>query len=362
MIKVAALTGNKTQSSSRFRVRQNIEFLKQLGIFVQEYPSLINIYEITPPWIPASLIPNYEKPIKYLWQGAKIVNRIPGIIGSFQGDVTWLLRGMLPYRFTLEDCLKKPLVFDVDDAIWLINHSNYSSDSSVGIRTAQSIIKIAKQADIVIAGNNYLAQWFKPHNPNTIVISTAVNTQRYYPKTLSSQNSKPFTIGWIGSDLRNLLSAETLVKRFMNNFIDSELLVIASQTPLLKNLPSNRVRYIPWSPEVELEAIQQMDVGLMPLADNEYNKGKCSFKMLQYMACGIPVVVSSVGMNLEVLALGKVGIGAEKELDWYDALAMLYKNRELGKSYGIQGRKIVEQHFSQNVIVEKLAMVFKKLV
>ncbi|MBD2291992.1 glycosyltransferase family 4 protein [Anabaena sphaerica FACHB-251] len=363
MIKVAALTDNQTQSSSRFRVRQHIELLRQLGVYVTDYYSLISGYELTPSWTPKSLPSNYEKPVRYFWQGAKLANRIPGIIGSYQSDITWLLRGLLPHHFTFEPLLKHPLVFDVDDAIWLINHSRYSSDSSIGIRTAKSIMMIAKQADIVIAGNNYLAQWFEQCNSNIKVIPTAVDTQRYHPKNLLSKKLKPFTIGWIGSDIRDLLSAEMWIKRFMLDFVDSELLIIAGQIPLLNNLPSDRVKYIPWSPEVEVEAIQQMDVGLMPLENSEFSKGKCSFKMLQYMACGIPVIVSSVGMNLEILALGEVGIGVkEQETDWYDALVMLYQNRELGDKYGIEGRKIVEQHFSQTVIVEKLAIVFRELV
>jgi glycosyltransferase involved in cell wall biosynthesis len=364
MIEVTAITGSKTQSSSRFRVRQHIEPLSRVGIRVGEYSSSIDGYELTPSWIPKSVSTKYNKPIRYLWQASKIVDRIPAVLGSRNGDITWLLRGLIPYRFTLESFLQRPLVFDVDDAIWLVNYSSYSADSAVGDRIAKSIIKIAERADIIVAGNNHLAQWFEPYNSKIEIVPTAVDTQRYHPIAKTAEKSDRFIIGWIGSDPRNILEAERLIERFMHDFSDSELLVIAGKAPVLKRLPPDRVKFIPWSPTIEVEAIQQMDVGLMPLADTEYNKGKCSFKMLQYMACGIPTIVSSVGMNLEVLAMGEIGIGVsmEKESDWYDVLELFYQNRELGKLYGQQGRKIVEQYFSQNAIVEKLATVFKQLV
>jgi glycosyltransferase involved in cell wall biosynthesis len=106
-------------------------------------------------------------------------------------------------------------------------------------------------------------------------------------------------------------------------------LVIADRPPSFSSLPSERVRYIPWSSQTEVTAVQQMDIGLMPLPNNEWTKGKCSFKMLQYMACAIPVIVSPVGMNLEVLELGEVGLSANSTSEWYDALVCLYKNRTL---------------------------------
>jgi glycosyltransferase involved in cell wall biosynthesis len=105
-----------------------------------------------------------------------------------------------------------------------------------------------------------------------------------------------------------------------------------------------------------------MDIGLMPLPNNEWTKGKCSFKMLQYMACCIPVIVSPVGMNSEVLALGEVGLGANSPSDWYEALVFFYKNRSLGHNFGKNGRQVVEDNFNQKVICQKLAKVFQDLI
>jgi len=366
MIKVTALTGSLLESSTRFRVRQHIKPLSNFGIQVHEYAPSIDRYVPMPPstWFPKGINPKYEKPIRYLWQGTKLATRIPGIIGSWTSNITWLLRELLGYRFTLEPLLKNPLVFDVDDAIWLTNSSSYPANSGVGLRTANSIRKIAKRADVVIAGNHYLAEWFSDWTSDVRVIPTAIDTDRFQPKLVQDRKeSKRFVIGWTGSavNLQYLHAMEDTLKCFMNQFADSVLLVMANKPPVFRDLPSERVIYMPWSSELEVEAVQQMDVGLMPLPDNEWAKGKCSFKMLQYMACGIPVVVSPFGMNAEVLALAEVGLGAEAESDWYDALVMLYKNREVGDKYGKNGRIIVEQNFSRKVIVEKLVGVFREL-
>jgi glycosyltransferase involved in cell wall biosynthesis len=122
-----------------------------------------------------------------------------------------------------------------------------------------------------------------------------------------------------------------------------------------------RIHYLPWSPEIEAQALHAMHVGLMPLPDDDWTRGKCSFKMLQYMSCGKPVVVSPVGMNAEILALGRVGLAAEKETDWYEALEYLYTHRADAQDCGKSGRSVVEAFFSRQVVSEKLSQVFQAL-
>ena len=367
MIKITALTqGPPSHSCSRFRVRQYIEPLSSLGIQINEYVPIISTYQAVPPkdrlpeWMNSGI---YNRCLRYIWQGKKIINRIPGILASQTSDITWLQREIIPFRFTLEPLLKHPLVFDVDDVIWQFQSSSYSYNSVVGQRVAQSIAKIAKCADVVIVGNSYLAQWFSDYSSNIRIIPTAVDTERYKPLVATNNQSKKFTIGWIGSDanIQYLYGVETPLKHFLRDFADSEILIVSDKPPSFRDLSNDQVRYIAWSPEVEVQAIQQMDIGIMPLVKDGYTIGKCSLKMLQYMACGLPVVVSPVGMNAEVLALGNLGLGVEKESDWYDALVVLYQHRERGNQYGREGRRIVEDYFSQKVIVKELASIFKEL-
>jgi len=353
MTRVAALTSGKFDPSSRFRVRQHIKELSKSGIEVHEYIPFINKY------MPLPLCPSkvrsspYALPLSFIWQGIKLTARMPGILGSRQSDITWLLRDLTPGCPTFEALLKRPLVYDIDDAVWL--HRPFGK---------KSVIAIAKRADIVFAGNNYVATWLEPYSRSIYVVPTAVDTDRFKPEEpLLSRQRDRFVIGWIGSfsNIKYLESIEHCLRKFMVDYPDSEILVIADAVTNLKSYPANRSRYIPWSEDIETEAIRLMDVGIMPLPDNDWTKGKCSFKMLQYMACAIPVIVSPVGMNIEVLAQGELGIAAETDSDWYDPLTFFYQNRNAAKVYGHAGRIVVEKYYSQKVISKQLAGIFKDL-
>jgi glycosyltransferase involved in cell wall biosynthesis len=334
MIKVAALTSSTNTPSSCFQVRQHIKPLKQLVIQVKEHIPNINKNKFVPDFATGI---KHQKSLKIMMLGVKLISRIPGVAGSWSSQITWVQREFIPGRCTLEAFLKKPLVFDVDDAIWLAYTSDYSNQRSYAERVFNSIQSIAKCTDIIIAGNNYLADWFVNYPAEVRIIPTAIDTEHFRPKlTSSDDNSHKFMIGWTGSagNLGYLQTIESAIAQFMNQFLDSELLIIADQPLSFSSLPAERVRFIPWSSQTEVTGVQQMDIGLMPLPNNKWTKGKCSFKMLQYMACCIPVIVSPVGMNSEVLALGEVGLGANSPSDWYEALVFFYKNRSLGHNFG----------------------------
>lgn len=351
MIRVAALTSGQNVPSTRFRIRQYIEPLHKAGIHVREYiPSIVKFAH----FLGLSQVESpghYIRPVGALWETLKLLTRGPGVIGSWKAQVTWLGREMFPGCLTFEPLLKRPYVFDVDDAIWLRRPFGRSAVS-----------KIAKNAAIVLAGNTYIADWFSSYARDVRIVPTALDTERFIPPTLSnSHDNKRFVIGWTGlsANFKYIYKIESPLQRFLETHEDSELLVIADQPPSFHRIQPGRVRYIKWLPS--LEVLRQMDVGLMPLADNEWTRGKCSFKMLQYMATGIPVVVSPVGMNAEILSMGTVGFAAGNEADWYDALDYLYKERSLANKYGATGRLIVERHFSRTVVSGNIARIFKEL-
>ena len=136
----------------------------------------------------------------------------------------------------------------------------------------------------------------------------------------------------------------------------------ADRAPAFKQIDPRSVEYIRWSPENEAESLRDMSVGLMPLPDNEWTRGKCSFKMLEYMSCAIPTIVSPVGLNADILNMGASGLPATADPEWVAALTYYYDNAAKAREAGKVGRQIMEQHFSRRVITEQLAAIFRSVV
>lgn len=330
MIKVTALTASKIDPSSRFRIRQFVRALGNLGVEVSEYTPIINRYKIEPlPWL-------------------AMATRIPGLVASRFSDVTWLGRELVSGRYSLERWAGKKRVFDVDDAIWLPYESDFSE-------------KIVQHCDGVIAGNNFLAKHYEKLGAKVWMVPTAVDTDIWKPPAGSAKNE--WTIGWIGSwaNLKFLYEIEEVLAVFLAEHSEARLLVVCDRKPSFTKLPGKSWRYEQWSVENEVGLVQQMDLGLMPLDDSETARAKCGFKMLSYMSVGIPVVVSPVGVNKEILALDQVGLAASSPNDWYEALERLSNNHQLGQQMGAAGRRVVQEHYSVIANAPKLVDIFHEV-
>ncbi len=354
MIRVAALTSGVNVPSSRFRVRQHLASLKRDGVLVREYSPIVSKYA------GFSGVPTNIVALKYLLlpvyvflSGLELTLRLRGVLGSWKADLTWLERELFPGCLTWEPFLKRPYVFDVDDSIWI---------KSPFARSA--MIRIARDAEVVLAGNHYIADWFSAYSKNVQILPTAIDTERFFPrKSSEEEEDRPFVIGWTGQSVGfpYLYSIEKSLCRFLEDH-DAEFWVMANQCPQFEKIPAEKIRYFEWSPATEAEFVRDLDVGIMPLLSSEECRGKCSFKMLQYMSSGVPVVVSPIGMNDEILKMGKIGYAVKEERDWYAALEHLYKDRSLGSLMGDEGRRIVEKSFSRDFISLRLSKIFHELV
>ncbi len=351
MIDVAAITSGRNLPSTRFRIRQHIRPLAQLDVDVREYCPAIDKWAGLP-GKPSFLTNRQVLPLYALWQGAKLWTRLPGILKSRSADMTWLNKELLPGYATLELLLGKPLVADVDDAIWLT--------PPFGSSVAR---KLAQRADILVVGNDYLADWFGAYSANVHVVPTAIDARIFQPARSKQKQDSVFTLGWMGSqgNLVYLESIEDSLTEFFRACPQSRLLVISDRKPSFAKLGEDRVLFKPWNEKDEVTDLQAMDVGLMPLQDSEWAKGKCAFKMLQYMAMEKPVVVSPVGMNAQVLDMGNLGYAAASKDDWIAALVELYTHREQGRRMGIIGRQVVKATFDLPMISGKLATLFRSL-
>jgi glycosyltransferase involved in cell wall biosynthesis len=249
---------------------------------------------------------------------------------------------MLSTFFTLEGLTRKPRILDVDDAIWLNRESSFAR-------------KLAEICDSVICGNSFLADHFSQWCSRISVLPTAVDTDRFRPLQPRPQ-TEVFTIGWSGSQsgFADLLLVEKPLQLILTLHPEMRLRVISNEPPRL-DLPSGQVEFVRWSAEVEVQAIQTLDVGIMPLRDTPWSYGKCAYKMLLYMSCGVPVVVSPVGMNREISDMGPIGATAITTDGWIGAIEELSDNREKSTRLGQNGRDIVLRHFSRDVLAPRLA-------
>lgn len=350
MIDIAAITSGKRLPSTQYRIRQYVPLLRDADIHVREYCPAVDKWAPVP-GKPSRMTNRQILPFYALWQGLKLVTRVPGVIGSYRHDMTWLNKELLPGYSTLEGLLGRPLLSDIDDAIWLT--------PPFGEKVAR---RICRRSDVMVVGNDYLANWFDNCASQIRIVPTAVDTSLFRPG-MQKEKDDLFVVGWIGSqgNLPYLSGIEGALKVFLSSRKDARLLVVSDAKPEFGELPASQVDYQPWARETEVASIQQMDIGLMPLADSDWARGKCAFKMLQYMAVGLPVIVSPVGMNAQVLEMGELGIGAASTNDWVDALEYLYASREHGRRMGVIGRQVVKAHFDLPVVGGKLAAIFKSL-
>ena len=334
-IKIAALTGGIDTPGTRFRIRQYIPRLASHKIYVREHIPFFH--------------ENCGLPSLF-----KALAHFPGVIASHKADITWTNRELVQGYETFERFLKRPYVMDVDDSVWL--------DWPLG---KYAIPHILRRTDAVVAGNSYIADWFSKYCKKVYVLPTAIDIERYAKRSDSiTAEKEKFTIGWTGlaSNYKFLGLIEQPLIRFFQDYPDAELMLIAERPWKSTKIPTDRIKFVRWNQQIEASALQEMSVGIMPLPDNEWTRGKCSFKMLQYMAAGLPVVVSPVGMNNDILAKGQIGFAASTSQQWYEALETLYKNRQLQLNMGNTARRVVEQDFSAIKVADALAGIFKSLI
>lgn len=334
-MRVAAFTGGPAVPSARFRVRQFIAPLADEGIAVRELGHG-----------GGGLYPPATKWQRPLWAATRLAALVPDVLESRQYDAVLLQREMLSSFATLERFTGRSRIFDVDDAIHLLRGGTFAR-------------RIAQGCDQVIAGNDYLAEWYGQWNRRVTVLPTAIDTERYVPAPRGEDGT--VRIGWIGTsgNFPYLQAIEPALERAMAERPDLHLLVMADRAPHLPRLDPARVRFQPWSEAGEVAALQAMDVGIMPLPDDPWTRGKCSFKMLQYMACGMPVVVSPTGMNAQVLAGGEIGFGPAGSDQWTEALLALADSAELRHRMGGEGRRLAESTYSVRTIAPRLAQILR---
>jgi glycosyltransferase involved in cell wall biosynthesis len=249
------------------------------------------------------------------------------------------------------------VIFDFDDSIWL-------ADTSPGNKKWEWIKKPAKffknlsYANVVIAGNPYLAEKAGSVNKNTVVIPTTIDTNFHIPRP-ELRNTECIMIGWSGS-ISTIKHFELLLPvliRIKERYKETVAFKIIGD----KNYHNEKLDLtaVDWSESSEVNEINSFDIGIMPLPDDEWANGKCGLKGLSYMACEVPVIMSAVGVNREIITPGKNGFLSSAESEWFTILTTLIENKNLRIEIGKEGRKTVIEKYSVEANKHKYAEIFK---
>lgn len=345
----------KESPSQRFRFEQYFEFLSKEGHIwtTQSFLDSHNwrlFFKIGKPHKKAlTLLKGFGKRIVILFQ-------------LHRYDMVFVHREVTPvgppvFEWIISKVFRKKIIYDFDDAIWLTDRNNEPWWLSL-IKWRSKVKKICQWSHRVSCGNEYLRNYAHQFNTNTIYNPTTIDTSRLH--TLASKsgiNKERITIGWTGSHstLKYLDALVPVISRLEKKYL-IRFLVIADRQPYL---PLSTMEFRPWNPETEIEDLRDIDIGIMPLPDDEWSKGKCGFKALQYMALEIPTVAANVGINPSIIEHGVDGFLATTDREWEECLVSLISDSDLRTSLGKNGRVKVIQRYSVDSNVKVFLSLFE---
>lgn len=327
-------------ASQRFRFEQYFDLLRRNNIHFDVSPYLD------------------KKSWDILYRRGHFLRKFAGIIrGKFRRirdvlrmgryDYIFIHREIFPvgppvFEFIITKILRKKVIFDFDDAIWIPNHSDHNRFMFF-LKRFKNATTLIKWSYKISCGNEYLAHYSRQHNNNVVYNPTTIDTENYHNR-VRNNDSPHFVIGWTGSHstLQYLNELVPVLKNLEEEY-SFQLHVICDRSP---DFHLNSLVWKKWKKETEIEDLLQFDVGLMPLTADKWSEGKCGFKALQYMALGIPALVSPVGVNTSIVDHGINGYICSSPEEWENTLAHLMTNRAHLKEISAATRQKIEKYYS----------------
>ena len=331
-------------ASSRIRAFDYMPFLRKRGVKVEVQSLLSDEY----------LKRKYRgEDTKILTIASAYWTRMKFLMMADKEAVIWLEKELWPYvPFAIERMFLsgRKVVIDIDDAIF----HNYEQHRSAVARhfLKRKLDSLFKSATLVTAGSGYLARRaIEAGAARVELVPTVVDVNKYQNHQWSTEQG--FTVGWIGSPA---------TRELLNPVLGVLQQVLAGRNDRFVTVGSGFGRVLferheewAWGRETEAQQVAEFDVGIMPLPDRAFERGKCGYKLIQYMACGIPVVAAPVGANTDIVRHGENGLLAETNDEWRAALSLLKRDPELRQKMGEAGRRLVERMYSLDVTGPKVA-------
>lgn len=250
-----------------------------------------------------------------------------------------------------------PLIYDFDDAIHLVNTSDVNR-AFARLKFPGKTAEICRLARAVTVGNEYLAAFARRHNQDVSVVPSSVDITAYTPGPARTPRPKP-VVGWMGSSTSQALLEEFAPLLARIPAAGLTLRLVSDRRPVTFPFP---FEWKAWSAESEVDDLRDFDLGIMPLPDTEWARGKCAMKILQYMGVGIPSIGSALGGNLEVLTDGENGFLATSSDDWMEKITRITESPELARRLGMAGRETVTARYSLEVCADRFAEVVHRVV
>jgi glycosyltransferase involved in cell wall biosynthesis len=350
-VKVLALSPIPEEGAGcRFRVSQYIPFLRESGFDVTVSPFYSRDY-----------FGFVYRPGNYFRKASGFASltlrRINELFSMRDYDLVFLYREAIPIGPPIVERqiarLGIPIVYDFDDAIFLPAVSEANQAVSF-LKNPERVAEILSLSRHVTVGNEFLAAYARKFNPHVTVIPTAVDTNRFIPRSDADPvDGRKLVVGWIGSpttfryleSLKDVLAAVSARHPFT-------LKVSGAGRPV--NFPGVDVQVVPWSMAEEVTLFNTCDIGVYPLTDDDWSRGKCGFKAIQCMACGVPVVAAAVGVNREIIEHGVNSMLASTPQEWIDHLITLLTNSGRRRQMAIAGRQTIESRYSLRVTAPQL--------
>ena len=340
-------------ASSRLRIMQYQPYLEASGIELR-FASLFD---------DAYLDSVYTGRRSSIAGGRALLRRLSQMRAAREADLVWLEKEALPWvPWALERLALPrhvPIVTDYDDAIF----HRYDEHRLGAVRAllGNKIDNVMRRSALVTAGNAYLAD--RAHRAGAqkvTIVPTVVDLDAY---TLASTETpkSPQRVGWIGTPQTWDALARSIYTTLLPE-LSAQGAVFRAVGASLQPRTEDRLEVIPWSEAEEVRLIQGMDIGVMPMPDTPWTRGKCGYKLIQYMACGLPVVAAPVGVNTQIVEHGVNGFLASTDQEWREALSTLLANPELRRRMGAAGRKKVEEHYSLQVWGPRVAELLRSVI
>jgi len=338
-------------ASSRVRSLQYLPFLESKGWQVEVSPLFSDDYL-------QSLYSGRSRSLQVL---AGYWRRLRALSHAGKYDLIWIEKETFPFVPALAEWLLAkagaPYIVDYDDA--LFHRYDRHRHWLIRLIMGRKIDSVMRYAALVIAGNEYLAERARAANARRVeVVPTVVDLTRYKIARLGNHN--PLVVGWIGSPSTcHYLSKIAPILESLTKEFDVRFIAVGASAESVSGLP---METWPWSEETEVQSIQEFDIGIMPLEDDPWEQGKCGYKLIQYMACGLPVMASPVGVNGQIIEHGVNGFLAQDVNEWEQMLHRLLKDQALRQSMGAEGRKRVEASYSLQVQAPRLEGLMRKML